>query len=76
MAHTELKNLSEKGAKLLILVPGAGLEPARTRQSPRDFKSRVSTNSTIRAEKGAAALLATASGCQCPHNRRKLHKLP
>jgi hypothetical protein len=31
------------------LVPGAGLEPARTLPGPRDFKSRVSTNSTIRA---------------------------
>ena len=49
VAHTGLKLLSEKGAKLLILVPGAGLEPARTLPGPRDFKSRVSTNSTIRA---------------------------
>jgi hypothetical protein len=30
------------------LVPGAGLEPARP-QWPQDFKSWVSTNSTIRA---------------------------
>ncbi len=30
------------------LVPGAGVEPARM-QYPRDFKSRVSTNSTIPA---------------------------
>ena len=29
------------------LVPGAGLEPARTR-SPQDFKSRASTNSATR----------------------------
>ena len=49
VAHTSLKLLNEKGAKLLILVPGAGLEPARTLPGPRDFKSRVSTNSTIRA---------------------------
>jgi|GEM_PF-1311791 hypothetical protein len=49
MAHTGLKLLNEKGANLLILVPGAGLEPARTLPGPRDFKSRVSTNSTIRA---------------------------
>ena len=48
-AHTGLKDLNEMGAKLLILVPGAGLEPARTLAGPRDFKSRVSTNSTIRA---------------------------
>jgi hypothetical protein len=41
--------IMKKGAKLLILVPGAGLEPARTLPGPRDFKSRVSTNSTIRA---------------------------
>jgi hypothetical protein len=34
------------------LVPGAGLEPARTLPGPRDFKSRVSTNSTIRAQLG------------------------
>src|SRR5439155_2905989 len=39
MAHTSLKLLNEKGAKLLILVPGAGLEPARTLPGPRDFKS-------------------------------------
>ena len=32
------------------LVPEAGLEPARTLPGPRDFKSRVSTNSTIRAQ--------------------------
>ncbi len=31
-------------------VPGAGLEPARP-QWPQDFKSWVSTNSTIRAQK-------------------------
>ena len=48
-ALTGLKLLEKKGAKLLILVPGAGLEPARTLPGPRDFKSRVSTNSTIRA---------------------------
>ena len=30
------------------MVPGAGLEPARP-QWPQDFKSWVSTNSTIRA---------------------------
>ena len=34
---------------VMIVVPGAGLEPARTLPGPRDFKSRVSTNSTIRA---------------------------
>lgn len=34
----------------VVLVPGAGLEPARTLPGPRDFKSRVSTNSTIRAQ--------------------------
>ena len=39
MEHTSLKLLNETGAKLLILVPGAGLEPARTLPSPRDFKS-------------------------------------
>jgi hypothetical protein len=49
MGHARLKNLNQKGAKLLILMPGAGLEPARTLPGPRDFKSRVSTNSTIRA---------------------------
>ena len=49
-AHTELKDLSKTGAKLLILVPGAGVEPARNLAIPRDFKSRVSTNSTIRAQ--------------------------
>jgi hypothetical protein len=49
MAHTGLKLLNETGANFLILVPGAGLEPARILPDPRDFKSRVSTNSTIRA---------------------------
>jgi hypothetical protein len=48
-AHTELKNLSTKQVKSLAYLPGAGLEPARTLPGPRDFKSRVSTNSTIRA---------------------------
>ena len=48
-AHTRLKDLNETGAKLLILVPGAGVEPARSLAAPRDFKSRVSTNFTIRA---------------------------
>src|SRR5262250_2870204 len=38
-ALTGLKLLEKKGAKLLILVPGAGLEPARTLPGPRDFKS-------------------------------------
>ena len=31
------------------MVPGAGIEPARP-QRPQDFKSCVSTNSTIRAQ--------------------------
>ena len=31
------------------MVPGAGLEPARPFKVPRDFKSLVSTNFTIRA---------------------------
>ena len=51
-AHAGLKLLIEMGTeinKINILVPGAGLEPARTLPDPRDFKSRVSTNSTIRA---------------------------
>ena len=34
-----------------MLVPGAGLEPARP-QWPGDFKSPVSTNFTTRAESG------------------------
>jgi hypothetical protein len=52
MTHTGLKLLNREGAdvnKINALVPGAGLEPARTLPGPRDFKSRVSTNSTIRA---------------------------
>jgi hypothetical protein len=36
--------------KTTAYLPGAGLEPARTLPGPRDFKSRVSTNSTIRAQ--------------------------
>ena len=43
------------------LVPGAGIEPAR-HQMPRDFKSLVSTNSTIRAAK--KDVLATGWRCQ------------
>src|SRR5262245_36000076 len=39
VAHTSLKLLDETGAKSLILVPGAGLKPARTLPGPRDFKS-------------------------------------
>jgi Phage integrase family len=52
VAHTSLKLLKCVGTNSLNikgLVPGAGLEPARTLPGPRDFKSRVSTNSTIRA---------------------------
>ncbi len=52
VAHTSLKLLKGVGTNSLNikgLVPGAGLEPARTLPGPRDFKSRVSTNSTIRA---------------------------
>src|SRR5215510_16615154 len=52
VAHTSLKLLNDVGANssnIKGLVPGAGLEPARTLPGPRDFKSRVSTNSTIRA---------------------------
>jgi hypothetical protein len=32
-----------------LLVPGAGIEPAREVEFPRDFKSLVSTSFTIRA---------------------------
>jgi hypothetical protein len=39
-----------------FLLPGAGLEPARTLPGPRDFKSRVSTNSTIRARMTSTAI--------------------
>ena len=33
------------------MVPGAGIEPAWAFNGPRDFKSLVSTNFTIRAER-------------------------
>jgi hypothetical protein len=42
VAHTSLKLLRMSGAnvrKFNALVPGAGLEPARTLPGPRDFKS-------------------------------------
>ena len=39
-------------------MPGAGLEPARTLPGPRDFKSRVSTNSTIRAQRNSITYVA------------------
>ena len=39
-----------------ILVPGAGLEPAQP-QWPGDFKSPVSTNSTIRASRTPKCIL-------------------
>jgi hypothetical protein len=48
--HVRLKTLSRTSMNSTTLVPGAGLEPARTLPGPRDFKSRVSTNSTIRAQ--------------------------
>ena len=67
-AHTRLKLLrkqGEKGTQINNLVPGAGLEPARTLPGPRDFKSRVSTNSTIRAQ---AVILAKNFG----ETKRKL----
>ncbi len=48
MAYTKYVFQEEIRAKLKF-VPGAGLEPARP-QRPQDFKSCVSTNSTIRAE--------------------------
>ena len=35
------------------MVPGAGLEPAQQDESPADFKSAVSTNSTTRASSKA-----------------------
>jgi len=38
-AYTGLKNLEARATKWLILVPGAGIEPARTLPGPRDFKS-------------------------------------
>ena len=47
--NQQLRSGSKATCELTALVPGAGLEPARTLAGPRDFKSRVSTNSTIRA---------------------------
>jgi hypothetical protein len=38
------------------MVPGAGVEPAWRFKVPRDFKSLVSTNFTIRASKGATRI--------------------
>ena len=43
------KKKGEPNEELSLSVPGAGLEPARP-YGPTDFKSVVSTNSTIRAE--------------------------
>tara|TARA_R110002073_G_scaffold194720_1_gene353774 strand:+ start:1208 stop:1498 length:291 start_codon:yes stop_codon:yes gene_type:complete len=45
LPFTVLEGLSDPNSDM---VPGAGIEPART-QCPRDFKSLVSTNFTIRA---------------------------
>ena len=56
--HARLKNLSRKQEKTTAYLPGAGLEPARTLPGPRDFKSRVSTNSTIRAQRNSIAYVA------------------
>ena len=39
--RTGLKDLGTTGARWLVLVPGAGIEPARTLPGPRDFKSGV-----------------------------------
>ncbi len=58
MAHTGLKLLSEKGANLLILVPGAGLEPARILPDPRDFKS----HSTLAQQHQAKSKLRFSTG--------------
>ena len=61
MAHTGLKLLNETGANLLILVPGAGLEPARILPDPRDFKSHSTlvqqhrARSNLRFSRGLAA---------------------
>lgn len=49
---------------VILLVPRAGVEPART-QGARDFKSRVSTNSTIQAL-GWLLLPYPARHCQSP----------
>src|SRR5262245_38479912 len=38
-AHTRFKLPNRKPANSILLVPGAGLEPARTLPGPRDFKS-------------------------------------
>ena len=52
------------------MVPGAGLEPAQPK--PRDFKSLVSTNSTIRARGWSMRFLpAVCNGLQRTHARRR-----
>ena len=47
------------------MVPGAGLEPARTLPGPRDFKSRVSTNTQ-----------AALSQCLGLHFSAEYHMVP
>jgi hypothetical protein len=47
--RAEMRFLLSKLTLKPVLVPGAGIEPAQP-QWPQDFKSCVSTNSTIRAE--------------------------
>ena len=65
-AHTGLKLLSEKGAKLLILVPGAGLEPARTLPGPRDFKSHPALMQQRQTKSKSRFLTGLAVGvCSC-----------
>ena|SRR6056297_1838867 len=48
MSEIQSSKLRSRSVSRSEFVPGAGLEPARP-QRPQDFKSGVSTNSTIRA---------------------------
>jgi hypothetical protein len=66
-ARTGLKDLGTTGARWLILVPGAGIEPARTLPGPRDFKLlplfsyQSLSNSNTQNQK-----LSLPSVCLCP----------
>ena len=46
--RTPMQRMDKKFNSLILLVPGAGLEPARG-HTPRDFKSLASTRSATQA---------------------------
>src|SRR6185369_2887972 len=75
---TDLKIIRKTSAGVLPgdLVPGAGLEPARPLPGPRDFKSRVSTNSTIRAKRTVESEVYFRAAFSSTDDRRPVKRNP